>query len=100
MRNHEQIIIKRQQRRSSGPKGGGAWKVAFADFTLAMMAFFMVLWILAVSSQEEREAVASRLRDYSIMDSEANPFDIRNSPYPVDLGGNPSVLEELSPQFV
>lgn len=60
----------------------------------------MVLWILAVSSQEEREVVASRLRDYSIMDSEANPFDIRNSPYPVDLGGNPSVLEELSPKFV
>ncbi|ULH04735.1 lateral flagellar motor protein LafU [Aeromonas caviae] len=100
MRNHEQIVIKRQQRRSSAPKGGGAWKVAFADFTLAMMAFFMVLWILAVSSQEERDVVASRLRDYSIMDSEANPFDIRNSPYPVDLGGNPSVLEELSPQFV
>ena len=100
MRNHEQIVIKRQQRRSSAPKGGGAWKVAFADFTLAMMAFFMVLWILAVSSQEERDVVARRLRDYSIMDSEANPFDIRNSPYPVDLGGNPSVLEELSPQFV
>ena len=100
MRNHEQIVIKRQQRRSSAPKGGGAWKVAFADFSLAMMAFFMVLWILAVSSQEERDVVASRLRDYSIMDSEANPFDISNSPYPVDLGGNPSVLEELSPQFV
>ena len=100
MRNHEQIVIKRQQRRSSAPKGGGAWKVAFADFTLAMMAFFMVLWILAVSSQEERDVVASHLRDYSIMDSEANPFDISNSPYPVDLGGNPSVLEELSPQFV
>ncbi|WP_368149918.1 lateral flagellar motor protein LafU [Aeromonas sp. R2-4] len=99
MRNHEQIIVKRQQRRNSGPKGGGAWKVAFADFTLAMMAFFMVLWILAVSNQEEREVVASRLRDYSIMDSEANPFDIRNSPYPVDLGGNPSVIDELNPKF-
>lgn len=99
MRNHEQIIVKRQQRRNSGPKGGGAWKVAFADFTLAMMAFFMVLWILAVSNQEEREVVASRLRDYSIMDSEANPFDIRNSPYPVDLGGNPSVVDELNPKF-
>ncbi|MBA2082704.1 lateral flagellar motor protein LafU [Aeromonas veronii] len=99
MRNHEQIIVKRQQRRNSAPKGGGAWKVAFADFTLAMMAFFMVLWILAVSNQEEREIVASRLRDYSIMDSESNPFDIRNSPYPVDLGGNPSVIDELNPKF-
>ncbi|BEE19426.1 lateral flagellar motor protein LafU [Aeromonas enteropelogenes] len=99
MRNHEQIIVKRQQRRNTGPKSGGAWKVAFADFTLAMMAFFMVLWILAVSNQEEREVVASRLRDYSIMDSEANPFDIRNSPYPVDLGGNPSVLDEVMPKY-
>jgi chemotaxis protein MotB len=99
MRNHEQIIVKRQQRRNSGHQGGGAWKVAFADFTLAMMAFFMVLWILAVSSQEEREIVASRLRDYSIMDSETNPFDIKNSPYPVDLGGFPSVVDDLSPKY-
>lgn len=99
MRNPEQIIIKRQQRRNSQPKGGGAWKVAFADFTLAMMSLFLVLWILAVSNQEEREIVASRLRDYSIMDNEANPFDIQNSPYPVDFEGNPSVLEEMAPQY-
>ena len=92
MRNVEQIIVKRQQRRNSQPKGGGAWKVAFADFTLAMMALFLVLWILAVSNQEERQVVASRLRDYSILDNEANPFDIRNSPYPVDFEGNPSVI--------
>jgi Flagellar motor protein len=99
MRNAEQIIISRQQRRDSSPKGGGAWKVAFADFTLAMMSLFLVLWILAVSNQEERSQVASRLRDYSILDNEANPFDIKNSPYPVDLGGNPSVLEEIAPEY-
>ena len=99
MRNAEQIIIQRSQRRDSSPKGGGAWKVAFADFTLAMMSLFLVLWILAVSNQEERAQVASRLRDYSILDNEANPFDIKNSPYPVDLGGNPSVLEEIAPEY-
>lgn len=92
------IIIKRVRRNGGGHGGGGAWKVAFADFTLAMMAFFMVLWILAVSSQEEREIVATRLRDYSILDNEANPFDISNSPYPVDLGGDPSPVEEAKPQ--
>lgn len=43
--------------------------------------------------------MASRLRDYSIMDNEANPFDIKNSPYPVDLGGNPSVLEEIALEY-
>ncbi|WP_033138143.1 lateral flagellar motor protein LafU [Aeromonas finlandensis] len=99
MRNHEQIIVKRQPRRSSGAKGSGAWKVAFADFALAMMALFMVLWIFAVSNQEEREVVASRLRDYRIMDSAVNPFDVHNSPYPIDLGGNPSVIDELDPKF-
>lgn len=38
-------------------KGGGAWKVAYADFTTAMMAFFMVLWI-TTQSTEVKEAVA------------------------------------------
>jgi chemotaxis protein MotB len=99
MRNQEQVIIKRNQRRNHGPKGGGAWKVAFADFTLAMMSLFLVLWILAVSNQEEREIVASHLRDYSLLDSEANPFDISNSPFPIDLEGKPSVLEEAAPEY-
>jgi len=37
--------------------GGGAWKVAYADFTTAMMAFFMVMWITS-QSEEVKEAVA------------------------------------------
>ena len=42
---HE-IIIKRRSKKGHGDEHGGAWKVAFADFTLAMMALFMVLWII------------------------------------------------------
>lgn len=99
LRNNEQVIIKRQQNRAQKPQGGGAWKVAFADFTLAMMSLFLVLWILAVSNQEEREAVATNLRNYSLLDKEANPFDIKNSPYPVDFEGNPSVMDELVPEY-
>lgn len=100
MRTQEQIIVKRgHNKRSHAPKGGGAWKVAFADFTLAMMSLFLVLWILAVSSQTERTIVATHLRDYSLLDNEANPFDIRNSPFPIDLEGKPSVLEEIAPEY-
>jgi chemotaxis protein MotB len=99
--NQEQIIVLRQNRRGGGhSKGGGAWKVAFADFTLAMMSLFLVLWILAVSSQQEREILATRLRDYSILSNEANPFDISNSPFPVDLEGKPSVEEQMALQYV
>lgn len=101
MRNsQEQIIVVRKIKKSGGHQGGGAWKVAFADFTLAMMALFMVLWVISVSSQQEREILATRLRDYSILSNEANPFDISNSPFPVDLEGKPSVIDQLALQYV
>jgi chemotaxis protein MotB len=43
-------------------KGGGAWKVAYADFVTAMMAFFMVMWLIS-QGQDVKEAVASHFRD-------------------------------------
>jgi chemotaxis protein MotB len=43
-------------------KGGGAWKVAYADFVTAMMAFFMVMWLVA-QSQKTKEAVAGYFKD-------------------------------------
>ena len=47
-------------------KGGGAWKVAYADFVTAMMAFFMVMWLVNVGDkkgEEFKESVASYFRD-------------------------------------
>lgn len=47
-------------------KGGGAWKVAYADFVTAMMAFFMVMWLVSVGEKKDpefKEAVASYFRD-------------------------------------
>jgi chemotaxis protein MotB len=43
-------------------KGGGAWKVAYADFVTAMMAFFMVMWLTS-QSEELRTAVAEHFRN-------------------------------------
>ena len=45
-------------------KGGGAWKVAYADFVTAMMAFFMVMWLVA-QSKPMKEAIASYFNDPS-----------------------------------
>ncbi len=86
------VIIKRG-RRHTKERHGGAWKVAFADFTLAMMAFFMVLWILEVSNLKERAEIANYMRTHSILDGSPNPFQPDNSPFPVDLGGTPSIVE-------
>ncbi len=51
------IIIKRIKKVSGGAHGG-AWKVAYADFVTAMMAFFMLLWLLNATSKEQKEGLA------------------------------------------
>ncbi|MEJ2765313.1 flagellar motor protein MotB [Photobacterium sp. MCCC 1A19761] len=94
MEHHEPVIIKRAGRRHHEEGHGGAWKVAFADFMIAMMALFLVLWILQVSNQEEREAIVSYLNSSSIFDqgSSGNPFDSSPGLSPIDLGGDASDL--------
>lgn len=51
------IIIKRIKK--AGAHHGGAWKVAYADFVTAMMAFFLLLWLLNVTTDEERNAISN-----------------------------------------
>lgn len=60
-KEHHTTIIKRSARKSHEGIHGGAWKVAFADFTLAMMALFMVLWIMGAVTEEERKEIVSLL---------------------------------------
>jgi len=45
------IIIKKKKAHGHGGHHGGSWKVAYADFVTAMMAFFMVMWIMGLSDQ-------------------------------------------------
>lgn len=56
------IIIKRKKRRGHGGHHGGAWKVALADFMTAMMAFFLVMWLVG-QKPDVRKAVAGYFRD-------------------------------------
>ena len=57
------IIIKKKKVHGHGHHGG-AWKVAYADFVTAMMAFFMVMWILGMSDSQ-KEAIAAYFNDPS-----------------------------------
>lgn len=52
------IIIKKVKKVSGGHHGG-AWKVAYADFVTAMMAFFLLLWLLNVTTDEQRTAISN-----------------------------------------
>jgi chemotaxis protein MotB len=60
-------------------KGGGAWKVAYADFVTAMMAFFMVMWIVA-QSKPVKKAVAQYFKD---------PWKTSTKPTGESAGGSP-----------
>lgn len=51
------IIIKKIKKGGDGHHGG-AWKVAYADFVTAMMAFFLLLWLLASTSESQKEGIA------------------------------------------
>src|ERR1700722_20152571 len=53
----QQIIIKRVKKVAGGHHGG-AWKVAYADFVTAMMAFFLLLWLLSVTTNVQKQKIA------------------------------------------
>jgi chemotaxis protein MotB len=58
-RNVVQPIIRKKKRRG-GDDGhhGGAWKIAYADFVTAMMAFFLLMWLINVTSPEQKTGIA------------------------------------------
>ncbi len=51
-------IIKRKKIIVAGGHHGGAWKVAYADFVTAMMAFFMLMWLLNATTEQQRKGIA------------------------------------------
>ena len=51
-------IIKKVKKIQGGGHHGGAWKVAYADFVTAMMAFFMLMWLLNATTEKQRKGIA------------------------------------------
>jgi len=65
-------IIKRKKRKEDSHHGG-VWKIAYADFMTAMMAFFLVMWLINASNEETRAQVASYFNPVKLVDSTAQP---------------------------
>jgi chemotaxis protein MotB len=63
--NRPIIIVKRRRAAANGHHGG-AWKVAYADFVTAMMAFFMVMWLVASITKEQRAAMFEYFKNPSM----------------------------------
>lgn len=82
MENNQPIIVKRVKKVAGGHHGG-AWKIAFADFATAMMAFFMVMWLMSSATPEQKRAISGYFQD-------PIGFTESASPHVIDLGGTPT----------
>ena len=68
-KDEQPIIIKKVKKGGHGGHHGGQWKVAYADFVTAMMAFFLMLWLLNATSEEQRSGIADYFSPVSVSES-------------------------------
>ncbi len=91
------IIIKKIKKHAHGHHGG-AWKVAYADFVTAMMAFFMLLWLLSYATPGQRSAIQGYFENPSMTPGESGAstsiIDLEGSApeAPKGMGNNPMEL--------
>src|SRR5258708_19987518 len=69
---HAAIIIKKVKKGGHDAPHGGAWKVAYADFVTAMMAFFLLLWLLNVTTDVQKRGIADYFEPTLSMKSETS----------------------------
>ncbi len=80
------IIIKRIKK-SGGAHHGGAWKVAYADFVTAMMAFFLLLWLLNAVTEEQKRGIAQYFKPTIAPQNQQSQQAI--------LNGQPAVMQAV-----
>lgn len=56
--NHRIVVRRKKARGGGGGHHGGSWKIAYADFITAMMAFFLVLWLVSIVPREQLKGIA------------------------------------------
>jgi chemotaxis protein MotB len=90
-----EVIVKRRKKSGHDDAHGGAWKVAFADFTMAMMALFMVLWV--ITPQNPKVTAAAEQVTNPLVDGGAGVFD-GNSTTPLEMPAPPSQPIKTDPR--
>jgi chemotaxis protein MotB len=101
--NSEQpIIIKKIKKGGGHGHHGGAWKVAYADFVTAMMAFFLLMWLLNTTSPEQKQGIADYFAPASISSTTSGSGGILGGTSLGDDGakadGKMSVIQQMAPE--
>jgi len=96
------IIIKKVKKVVGGGHHGGAWKVAYADFVTAMMAFFLLMWLLNSTSPEQKQGIADYFAPASISSTTSGSGGILGGTSLGDDGakadGKMSVVQQMAPE--
>jgi chemotaxis protein MotB len=92
-KNERPIIIVKRRKKGVEGHHGGAWKVAYADFVTAMMAFFLVMWLVTAVSKDKRAAIFEYFKNPSMESGKSvKPAPGQMGPggastSPINLGG-------------
>src|SRR5580700_7133408 len=96
------IMVKRIKKVIGGGHHGGAWKVAYADFVTAMMAFFLLMWLINTTSPQQKRGIADYFAPASVSQSTSGTGGILSGTALGDDGvksnGSASAIEQLAPQ--
>jgi chemotaxis protein MotB len=94
-------LIKKVKKISGGGHHGGAWKVAYADFVTAMMAFFLLMWLINTTSPQQKRGIADYFAPASVSQSTSGSGGILAGTALGDAGaksnGSQAVIEQLAP---
>jgi chemotaxis protein MotB len=99
--NDRPIIIKRVRKHAHGHHGG-AWKVAYADFVTAMMAFFLLMWLMGSTTREERAAISDYFTAPSMVEGESPTKSLHPTVIQGPGGASSSLIEpggRANPEF-
>lgn len=89
------IIIRRRRRRHGQAHHGGAWKVAYADFVTALMAFFLVMWLVGALTNKQRQVLSQYFSNPRLQPGVSNAA----SPGALGPGGASTSMIKLGGQF-
>ena len=101
MSGNKPVVIKKVKKVIGGGHHGGAWKVAYADFVTAMMAFFLLMWLINTTSPEQKRGIADYFAPASVSrSSQGSDGLLGGTAFQEDgaraSGSNRQIDEELS----
>src|ERR1700761_8332508 len=96
------VMIKKVKKVIEGGHHGGAWKVAYADFVTAMMAFFLLMWLINTTSPQQKRGIADYFAPASVSQSTSGSGGILGGTALGDQGaksdGSQTVIQQLAPE--